>query len=118
MEKHKWVSKARDKTLFAVGGAWRSLARVCIAQMAYPLHVLDNFTLDRAQAISLFDVISRLSPKSLEQIKGISRIRLGTLPLAAAVLRPPSRRHSARFFLAPLRAQRILPLSVVLRTAS
>ncbi len=86
LEKHKWVSKAKDKTLFAVGGAWRSLARVCIAQMDYPLHVLDNFTLDRAQAISLFDVISRLSPKSLEQIKGISRGRLATLPLAAAVL--------------------------------
>ena len=86
LDKHKWVSRAKDKTLFAVGGAWRSLARVCIAQMDYPLHVLDNFTLDRAQAISLFDVISRLSPKSLEQIKGISRGRLATLPLAAAVL--------------------------------
>ncbi len=86
LDKHKWVSKAKDKTLFAVGGAWRSLARVCIAQMDYPLHVLDNFTLDRAQAISLFDVISRLSPKSLEQIKGISRGRLATLPLGAAVL--------------------------------
>ena len=54
--------------------------------MDYPLHVLDNFTLDRAQAISLFDVISRLSPKSLEQIKGISGSRLSTLPMAAAVL--------------------------------
>ena len=86
LDEHKWVSKAKDKTLFAVGGAWRSLARVCIAQMDYPLHVLDNFTLERAQAISLFDVISRLSPKSLEQIKGISRGRLATLPLAAAVL--------------------------------
>ncbi len=86
LDEHKWVAKAKDKTLFAVGGAWRALARVCIAQMDYPLHVLDNFTLDRAEAISLFDVISRLSPKSLEQIKGISRGRLGTLPLAAAVL--------------------------------
>lgn len=86
LDQYKWVSKAKDKTLFAVGGAWRSLARVCIAQMDYPLHVLDNFTLDRAQAISLFEVISRLSPKSLEQIKGISRGRLATLPLAAAVL--------------------------------
>ncbi len=86
LDKHKWVTKARDKSLFAVGGAWRTLARVCIAQMDYPLHVLDNFTLDRAQAISLFDVISRLSPKSLEQIKGISASRLATLPLAAAVL--------------------------------
>lgn len=86
LDKHKWVAKARDQSLYAVGGAWRSLARVCIEQMDYPLHVLDNFTLDRAQAISLFEVISRLSAKSLEQIKGVSRGRLATLPLAAAVL--------------------------------
>ncbi len=86
LDKHKWVGKARDQSLYAVGGAWRTLARVCIEQMDYPLHVLDNFTLPRAEAMSLFDVISRLSPKSLEQIKGISRSRLATLPLAASVL--------------------------------
>lgn len=86
LEKNKWVGKQRDKTLYAVGGAWRSLARVCIAQMNYPLHVLDNFTLERQQAIGLFEVISRLSQRSLEQIKGVSRARLATLPLAAAVL--------------------------------
>lgn len=86
LDKHKWVSKQRDKTLYAVGGAWRALARVCIAQMNYPLHVLDNFTLERQQAIALFDVISRLSERSLEQIKGVPRARLATLPLGAAVL--------------------------------
>ncbi len=86
LDKLKWISKDKDKTLYAVGGAWRSLARVCIAQMDYPLHVLDNFTLERQQAVSLFDVIARLSPKSLEQIKGVSRARLAHLPLAAAVL--------------------------------
>ncbi len=86
LEKHQWMSKGKDRTLYAVGGAWRSLARVCIAQMDYPLHVLDNFTLERQKAISLFDVVARLGSKSLEQIKGVSRARLATLPLAAAVL--------------------------------
>jgi exopolyphosphatase/guanosine-5'-triphosphate,3'-diphosphate pyrophosphatase len=86
LDKHKWIVRAKDKTLFAVGGAWRSLARVCIAQLDYPLHVLDNFSLERNHAIALFDVVSRLSTKSLEQIRGISRSRLTTLPLAAAVL--------------------------------
>lgn len=87
LEKQKWVAgSAKDQNLYAVGGAWRALARVCIAQMNYPLHVLDSFSLDRPQAISLFDVISRLSQKSLEQIKGVSKNRLATLPLAAAVL--------------------------------
>lgn len=86
LEKNKWVGKHKDETLYAVGGAWRSLARVCIAQMNYPLHVLDNFTLERQQAIGLFEVISRLGQRTLEQIKGVSRARLATLPLGAAVL--------------------------------
>ena len=86
LEQHKWMSKCKDKTFYAVGGAWRSLARVCIAQMDYPLHVLDNFSLERRQAVSLFDVISRLGTKSLEQIKGVSRNRVASLPMAAAVL--------------------------------
>jgi exopolyphosphatase/guanosine-5'-triphosphate,3'-diphosphate pyrophosphatase len=86
LAQHKWVAKAKEDTVYAVGGAWRALARVCIAQLNYPLHVLDNFAIERAQAIALFDVISRLGAKSLEQITGVSRSRLATLPLAAAVL--------------------------------
>lgn len=87
LDKHKWVTgRAKDQSLYAVGGAWRALARVCIAQMNYPLHVLDNFTLDKSQAISLFDVIARQGQRSLEQIKGVSKSRLATLPLAASVL--------------------------------
>ena len=86
LAEHKWVAKNKDETVYAVGGAWRALARVCIAQMNYPLHVLDNFALERSQAIALFDVISRLGAKSLEQITGVSRSRTSTLPLAAAVL--------------------------------
>ena len=85
LAKHKWMLKSHN-TLYAVGGAWRALARVCIAQMDYPLHVLDNFSIERNPAIALFDVISRLGPKTLEQIKGVSRSRLATLPMAAAVL--------------------------------
>jgi len=87
LDKHKWVAgSAKDQSLYAVGGAWRALARVCIAQMNYPLHVLDNFTLDRQHALALFDVISRLGQRSLEQIKGVSKSRLASLPMAAAVL--------------------------------
>ncbi len=86
LAEHKWITKSKDQTIYAVGGAWRTLARVCIAQMNYPLHVLDNFTLERPQAIALFEVISRLSTKSLEHITGVSKSRLATLPLAAAVL--------------------------------
>ncbi len=86
LEQEKWISGVKGRSIYAVGGAWRALARVCIAHMNYPLHVLDNFTLPRQKALSLFGLISHLGPQTLEQIRGVDKSRLQTLPLAAMML--------------------------------
>ena len=82
----RWLSSSKGQTLYLCGGAWRSLARVCIAHKEYPLHVLDNFTLTRSEADPLLNMISHLSRKTLEQIPGVSKRRLPTLHLAAKLL--------------------------------
>ena len=81
-----WWGWAKDRPVYAVGGAWRALARLCIAQTGHPLHVLDNFTLDRKEALRLIDLIARQSRKSVEKIAGLSKKRLLHLPLAAVLL--------------------------------
>jgi exopolyphosphatase/guanosine-5'-triphosphate,3'-diphosphate pyrophosphatase len=81
-----FLDQARGRHLYAVGGSWRALARVLIAQMNYPLHVLDNFTLPTAQARDLIAFIGRQSPKSLEKVPGVSKRRLAHLPLSAQLL--------------------------------
>jgi exopolyphosphatase/guanosine-5'-triphosphate,3'-diphosphate pyrophosphatase len=81
-----WWSTCAGKTLYCVGGAWRALARLCIAQTGHPLHVLDNFTLGPNDAFRLTDLIAHQSRKSLEKVPGISKKRLPYLPLAALVL--------------------------------
>lgn len=86
LDKEKWIAGVKGRSVYAVGGAWRALARVCIAHMNYPLHVLDNFTLTRQQAVSLFGLIAHLSPQTLQKIRGVDKGRLQTLPLAATVL--------------------------------
>lgn len=85
-DQESWISDAKGRSVYAVGGAWRALARVCIAHMNYPLHVLDNFTLTRPQAVSLFGLIAHLSPQTLEKIRGVDKSRLATLPIAAMML--------------------------------
>lgn len=82
----KWLGKGRGRALYAVGGAWRAIARLCIAQTAHPILVLDNFTLDRAEAERLLDLVSRQSPKSIEKAPGVPKKRIPTLPMAALVL--------------------------------
>lgn len=81
-----FLEQARGRQLYVVGGSWRALAQVCIAQMKYPLHVLDNFTLSREKAEQVISLVARQSAKSLEKIKTVSRKRIPNLPLAARLL--------------------------------
>ena len=82
----RWLGEAPGHTLYAVGGAWRAIARIYIDQTKYPLSVLDNFTVDAEEARSFAQLIGGQSPKSLEQTIGVARRRADTLPFAALVL--------------------------------
>jgi exopolyphosphatase/guanosine-5'-triphosphate,3'-diphosphate pyrophosphatase len=81
-----WLGDASGRTLYAIGGAWRTIARLYIEHTKYPLHVLDNFTIDACDALSFTDLISGLSRASLGKMGGLARRRSDTLPFAAMVL--------------------------------
>ena len=50
LHKTDLVDKLNGRTFYAVGGAWRNLARIHMAQTDYPLHVLHHYQMTRAQA--------------------------------------------------------------------
>jgi exopolyphosphatase / guanosine-5'-triphosphate,3'-diphosphate pyrophosphatase len=81
-----WLGQARGQPFYAVGGAWRALARIHMEQSAYPLHVIQNYQLPRSAAEGFFEFISRQSRRSLAQMDGVARKRIETVPLAAYVL--------------------------------
>lgn len=81
-----WIKQAKGRTLYAIGGSWRALARIFIGQIGHPLHVVDNFTLRRADALRLSKLIAGQSKDSLQRIPGIARRRMETLPAASMVL--------------------------------
>jgi exopolyphosphatase/guanosine-5'-triphosphate,3'-diphosphate pyrophosphatase len=75
------------KALYLVGGAWRAIARLHMEQARYPLHIIHQYTITRAQADGFLDLVARLSRRSLEQITTINRKRLEVVPIAATILR-------------------------------
>lgn len=77
---------ASEKSFYAVGGIWRALARVDMELEAYPLHVLQHYTIPQARALQLCDLISRQGRKSLERLTVISKRRVVMLPFGAVVL--------------------------------
>jgi exopolyphosphatase/guanosine-5'-triphosphate,3'-diphosphate pyrophosphatase len=87
-----WIGDLRGRNFYAVGGAWRSLARIHMEQTGHPLHVIQQYRIERAQAEELMRIMSRLGRRTLAAISGLSRRRLDTLPFAALLLERVLRR--------------------------
>jgi len=81
-----WVAERPVRTLYAVGGSWRALAKLCMTQENHPLQVLDKYTLSRDKALALTDLVARIGRRSMDKIPGISRRRIAVLPHAARLL--------------------------------
>ncbi len=76
----------RTTSFQAVGGAWRNLALLHMRMSGYPLQIVHQYEMSRADALDAARFISRQSRASLEAIEGVSKKRLETLPHAAMVL--------------------------------
>ncbi len=74
------------QSLYAVGGIWRSFARVDMEEHHYPLHVLQQYTIPRGRALRLCKVLAGLSRESVRKIKVVSKRRAESLPYGAVVL--------------------------------
>jgi exopolyphosphatase/guanosine-5'-triphosphate,3'-diphosphate pyrophosphatase len=75
------------KTFFAVGGTWRSLGKLHIANRHYPLPAVHDYELDAAE---MERFCTRIAQKDLEDFRGlaaVSKNRRELLPFGAVVLR-------------------------------
>ncbi|BDG73854.1 Ppx/GppA family phosphatase [Roseomonas fluvialis] len=91
-----WLPEANGRDLYLVGGAWRALARMHIAQTAYPLSIVHHYALMREEARDLAGVVMAATRRTLERMPGAPSKRLSDLPWAAVVLRRLLRASGAR----------------------
>lgn len=83
----EWLWKqTQGRTFYAVGGAWRSFARLDMTRKNYPLHIVHHYRMSASEGIKLAEAIAGLSEKSVQGLQGIDKGRAETMPLAALVL--------------------------------
>jgi exopolyphosphatase/guanosine-5'-triphosphate,3'-diphosphate pyrophosphatase len=82
-----WLPQAAGSDLYLVGGAWRALARIHMAQTSYPLQMVHHHTIMREEARDLAGLISTAPRKVLERLPAAPRRRIDDLPFAGVVLR-------------------------------
>lgn len=81
-----WLVNLEGRTLYAVGGAWRSVAKAHMAATNYPIEVIHGYTIDRATLSAFLSTLALQSKKSIRATPGVSRRRADTMATAALVL--------------------------------
>ncbi len=82
----KWLSEAREEPFYAVGGTWRTLAKMYMQQTAYPLTAIHGYALDTRKALQVSARYANSSPASLKRMPGMPAGRDETLPYGALLL--------------------------------
>ncbi len=80
------VASSKDRDFYLIGGTFRALARLHMAQTGYPLHVMHGYRLEASEALEFAKLVRRVKPASLDSIDAVSSARRDLLPYGAMVL--------------------------------
>ncbi|WP_442867781.1 Ppx/GppA phosphatase family protein [Caulobacter sp. NIBR2454] len=80
------ADRFRAADFHAVGGAWRNLALMHMRMNGYPLQLVHQYEMSRAETLDAARFVASQSKESLERIPGVSKKRAETMPYAAVVL--------------------------------
>ena len=81
-----WLKQWRRRPFYAVGGAWRAIARLHMVQHDHPLRIVHGYRLPRREASDFAAMLERLGPESIARIRALSPRRAEMLPWGALVL--------------------------------
>ena len=81
-----WLNEARGLPFYAVGGTWRTLAKLYMAQTNYPLSAVHGYALDTRKAAQVSARYANTAPTALRRMPGMATGREETLPYGALVL--------------------------------
>jgi exopolyphosphatase/guanosine-5'-triphosphate,3'-diphosphate pyrophosphatase len=79
-----WANSGKGRTFYAVGGTWRSLAKLHMTSEGYPLGVLHGYALPAREVIRFCETVRK--GKRLRGLEDIARSRREVLPYGALVL--------------------------------
>lgn len=80
------LKKGRGQTFYAVGGTWRSLAKLHMAQRGYPLNVMHGYALTGKEIADFCYLVSRQPTDSISRIDVVAESRRPLLAYGALVL--------------------------------
>lgn len=85
--KVEWIAKGKGRPFYAVGGTWRSLAKLHMEQSDYPLRVMQGYALPLRDAVAFAESVRRTRKlATMRGIEEVARQRREVLPYGALVM--------------------------------
>jgi exopolyphosphatase/guanosine-5'-triphosphate,3'-diphosphate pyrophosphatase len=81
-----FLKECKGLDFYAMGGAWRAMAKAHMHMSQYPLQLLDHYQLEGKKAAEFAGVVSRQSAARLEKSSGMSGKRIGDMGVAALAM--------------------------------
>ena len=86
LAKSSVLAQGQGRPFYAIGGTWRSLARLHMRQKGYPLHIMHEYAIPADEALDFCRMVARRDAESLDSIEAVSKSRRLLLPYGAIVL--------------------------------
>jgi exopolyphosphatase/guanosine-5'-triphosphate,3'-diphosphate pyrophosphatase len=83
----RWLPGLAGRSFYAIGGAWRALARIHQAHTGYRLRVIDNYRVEPDSFRDFLQLVAKMSDAALKRLPDVPAKRLDTLRPAARILR-------------------------------
>lgn len=83
---NKYIPDAAGKSLYLIGGTWRSLARLHMVRSTYPMQVMHHYAMTASVAQRFCREVMSNDVETMQGVDNISRQRRTLLPYGAAVL--------------------------------
>ncbi len=75
-----------NKTLYAIGGGFRAIAKIHQIKANYPLSILDCYSVNPQDILDFLKEMSLMSRKKISRLPSVSENRVDTLALSALIL--------------------------------
>ncbi len=83
----KLLSKGEGRTFYAVGGTWRSVAKLHMEIRKYPLHMMQGYEVQLDEMIRFLDQIVESKDSKDPALQAVSKHRRSLLPFGAVAMR-------------------------------
>lgn len=80
------LATLKGRTFYAVGGTWRSLAKLHQTARKYPIHVMHGYSVETSDELRFLEMVEESETATLSDVDSISEARRPLLAFGAVVL--------------------------------